>query len=64
MIMMPIDIMRCIRIEWSIVSNAEDRSSSARIVPFLLSILVRISLDILPSAVFVDLEGIYALWKM
>ena len=38
----PIDVRRCMRIVWSIVSNAEERSSSASIVPFLLSRLVRI----------------------
>ena len=47
------------RIVWSIVSNAEERSSSASIVPFLLSRLVRISLDIFASAVSVDLQGRY-----
>ena len=59
-----IDVRQCMRIVWSIVSNAEERSSSASIVPFLLSRLVRISLDIFASAVSVDLEGRYALWKM
>ena len=57
----PIDVRRCMRIVWSIVSNAEERSSSASIMPFLLSRLVRISLDIFASAVSVDLEGRYAL---
>ena len=41
-----IDVIRCMRIEWSIVSNAEEISSSVSIVPFLLSRLVSISLDI------------------
>ena len=54
----PIDVRRCMRIVWSIVSNAEERSSSSSIVPFLLSRLVRISLDIF------DLEGRYGPWKM
>ena len=36
----PIDVRWCMRIVWSIVSNAEERSSSASIVPFLLSRLV------------------------
>ena len=60
----PIDVRRCMRIVWSIVSNAEERSSSASIVPFLLSRLVRISLDIFASAVSIDLEGSYTLWKI
>ena len=60
----PIDVRRCMRIVWSIVSNADERLSSANIVPFLLSMLVRILLDIFASAVSVDLEGRYALWKI
>ena len=40
-------------IEWPIMSNAEEMSSSARIVTFLLLILVRISLDIFAIAVSV-----------
>ena len=60
----PIDVRRCMRIVWSIVSNAEERSSSASIVPFLLSRLVRITLDIFASAVSVYLEGRNALWKI
>ena len=60
----PIDVRRCMRIVCSIVSNAKERSSSASIMPFLLSMLVRISLDIFASAVSVDLEGKYALWKI
>ena len=42
----------------------EERLSSEKIVLFLLSILVRISLDIYISAVSIVVEGIYALWKM
>ena len=53
---MPIDVRRCMRIEWSIVSNTEKMSSSARIIPFLLSRLVRISLDFFASEVSVDLK--------
>ena len=63
-LVIPIDVRRCMRIVWSIVSNAEERSSSASIVPFLLSRLMRISLDIFANAVYVDLEGRYALWKI
>ena len=61
---MPIDVTRSIIIEWSVVSNAEEKSNSPMIVPFLLSRLERISLDIFASAISVDLEGIYALWKI
>ena len=32
--LIPIDVRRCLRIEWSILSNAEEMSSSAMIVPF------------------------------
>ena len=52
-------VMRCMIIEWSIMSNAEERSSSARIMSFLLSILVRISLDIF----FGRCEGFCAILK-
>ena len=51
-------------IEWLIMLNAEERSNSAKIVPFLLSILVIISLNIFASAVSVELKGKHALWKM